>query len=293
MHQIWTLPASISSALRRPALSAAGRFLGRGVILEPGCGAGWPGRLLLQVDKDIRIVGSDISEEQLALAREGAAAEGVADRADYRQAEMRQLDLGEFDGVFVHAALHHLSDDEVREFLDVLVAGPAGLRVVFYEPVFIHRVPWLPRFASAVLCRAIAGTRRVLVPRQLAYDERVLAELDALEREAEREGWFFSPKEVPFERNALMDELVRRFDVAFAHPVHFDAIEVAQKLAMIRDGGDKERLIRTVLRRVLRFDQLILRTGAYRACDGRYAFWLIGVVLRGGATSAAATASAA
>ena len=285
MQRVWTLPSQISEALRRPVLEEAGRFLGEGVILEPGCGEGWPGRLLMRSHAGLRIVGTDISAEQLELARTNAAAEGLERRTRYRRAEMHDLDLGEFDGAFVHAALHHLADDEVARFLDVLAAGPAGFRIVLYEPVFTPDVSWLPRRGAAAICGALAKLRVRLLPRGLQYDEDLTRALHSLEAEAERNGWFLSPKEVPFQHDALLAELDRRFDIAFARPVHFDAIEIAQRLASSSDARRMEPSVDRVLTRALWFDRAVLRSGLYRACRGRYAFWLFGVVVGGVSTS--------
>jgi hypothetical protein len=199
---------------------------------------------------------------------------------------MHDLDLGEFDGAFVHAALHHLADDEVASFLEALASGPAGFRIVFYEPVFIRELSLLPKRAASAICGILARLRGRLIPRGLPYDLDLKRELQSLEAEAEQNGWFLSPKEVPFHHDALVAELEQRFEMVFARPVHFDAIEVAQTLASLRNSAQTEAAADSVLARALRFDRVLLRTGLYRACRGRYAFWLFGVVV---GTAAGAT----
>lgn len=293
MERIWTLPPVLSEPLRRPVLRAAARFLERGTILEPGCGSGWPGRLLLAENDALQIAGADISEEQILLAQRAAEAAGVASRARYCRAEMGEVDLAEYSGAFVHAALHHLSDVEVQKLLDSLARAPRGFKVAFYEPVFVERWRWLPRRLARVVCRLLQVLKGRLVPGGLRYDEELLNEMKALQSEAEAEGWFLSPKEVPFERRWLFVELERRFDVVLARPVHFDAIEVAQRLAAIASPDDLAVVSPRILERALKFDRALLSTGLYRTCESRYAFWLIGVTSRGDATSAAATGSAA
>ena len=80
----------------------------RGRVLDLGCGTGEPiGRWFRE--RGFGVVGADISAAMLAIARERWP------DGDWREADMRVLDLGEsFDGIVAWDSFFHLTPDEQR-----------------------------------------------------------------------------------------------------------------------------------------------------------------------------------
>ena len=83
---------------------AAGKFL------DVGTGSG---RIAIGVGKfapDIEVIGVDLSEAMLGVARRNAKSEGVSQKVDFRLGDAKRLpfDDNSFDAVFCHNMLHHL-----------------------------------------------------------------------------------------------------------------------------------------------------------------------------------------
>ncbi len=76
-----------------------------GSVLELGCGPGWAGLLLARAGWDV--LGVDISERMVEIARERADREGIT--ASFEVGDVEELDLErrDFDGVLIFDALHH------------------------------------------------------------------------------------------------------------------------------------------------------------------------------------------
>ncbi|MEP2531920.1 class I SAM-dependent methyltransferase [Shimia sp.] len=83
-------------------------------VLDLGCGAGEPIASWL-IGEGFHYTGVDIAEAMLTIAR------GRWPERDWRQGDMRALDLGEqFDGIVAWNSFFHLTRDEQRACLPVL-----------------------------------------------------------------------------------------------------------------------------------------------------------------------------
>ena len=107
-----------------------------GSILDLGCGPGWSSTFLARAGFDV--VGADISERMIEVARERADAENVP--AAFVVADVEELDLEkrDFDGVLLFDALHHCP-----AYPCVLRRACEHLRkdgrLVLMEPSWLHR----------------------------------------------------------------------------------------------------------------------------------------------------------
>ena len=102
-------------------------------VLDLGCGSG--AHAMLLAARGARVIGLDLSEDLLRLARRRAELDAVADRVAPLQASAHALPVvtGSIDVVFGNAILHHLDlDAAAREVHRVL--APGG-RAVFREPL--------------------------------------------------------------------------------------------------------------------------------------------------------------
>jgi SAM-dependent methyltransferase len=106
--------------------------------LSLNCGNGWVDRDLVTRGIAQRVVGVDVSEELLALARVGAASAGL--EIEYIQADINsfEFDVGEVDLVVNFAAAHHITfiDRVFRQIAHLL--GPDGI-FVSHDYVGPHR----------------------------------------------------------------------------------------------------------------------------------------------------------
>ncbi len=100
-----------------------------GTALEMGCGPGYLGlEWMAQSDGDVRVVGVDISDAMLDVARANAARYGLGDRCTYDLGSVLELpyDEGTFDHAFSASSLHEWADP-VRALAEMLrVVRPGG-----------------------------------------------------------------------------------------------------------------------------------------------------------------------
>ena len=104
------------------------------LVLDVGCGTGVVARRLATLGSFAgRIVGIDRSPDLIETARRQAAAEGLADRIDFRVGDATALgDLkGQFDAAIAHTLVSHVDDPlaVVREI--AACVRPGGLIAVF------------------------------------------------------------------------------------------------------------------------------------------------------------------
>ncbi|WP_194397382.1 SAM-dependent methyltransferase [Microbacterium atlanticum] len=104
----------IDAALRRPDAR----------IADLGSGGGWSSISLAQAYPQLRVVGFDIDEASVELARRNAAEAGVADRVEFLLADAAlAAEHGPFDAVFAFECLHDMPHP-----VEVLAAARAAVR---------------------------------------------------------------------------------------------------------------------------------------------------------------------
>lgn len=121
-----------------------GRKAAYPVVLDAGCGQGKSFRPLTERFAPTRLIGVDVEEKCLRLARAEAAYDGG--RIEVRRADLALLDLADetVDLVFCHQTFHHLVRQEraLAEFYRVL--KPGGL-LLFAESTRAYISSWIIR----------------------------------------------------------------------------------------------------------------------------------------------------
>lgn len=115
----------------------------KGSFLEVGCGTGRISIGVAKYSSGIRLTGVDLSENMLTVAQENAKAEKVQDKINFIYGDAKKLpfDDNDFDSVYCHNMLHHVSDPlgMVREMIRVL--KPEGALLIRdlkrVPPIFI------------------------------------------------------------------------------------------------------------------------------------------------------------
>lgn len=107
------------------------------LLLQPGqrvldIGCGWGGMALsLAKAADVEVVGVTLSDEQLKVARERAAAEGVADRVRFELIDYR-LVTGTFDRIVSVGMLEHVGRPHLGEYFNAVyrLLRPNGVALI-------------------------------------------------------------------------------------------------------------------------------------------------------------------
>jgi len=304
VERVWANDGDIRHALRAHYLGKARAFLteggsSSGVILELGSGSGWVGRALIRGTKS-RLLGIDLSEAQVEIARREAEAEGLGAQCVYvcanlSDAAARIADLQAASGLVIHAVLHHLTWSEIDQCLaDAVRVGPAA-KLFAYEPVFFRRdersiglLGHLSRLLaiSSAIC-VLASMRLYGRITATARDRRIAAELDRIAREAAEHQWVLSPKEIVFEREELLDTLGKHFVVKQSYLCNYIDMDAAGMASVLRESGREKRVFLSTFLPVLRtLDRWLVSSGAiYELCSAgrrsrlidaffsRYCFW--------------------
>ena len=223
--KVWEMHRDVSWKVRAGYLRRAREFFLRGrgsaTVLELGCGSGWVGQFI--AGPELRIIGTDFSVSQIALASRNAAARGLGAFCRYTVTDSVKLsgDIKSADGVLIHAFMHHLDSAEIDELLENLSANLLpGARIWLYEPAFYRATPICTPALRGASRIVLQGAIRLVTWLSSLYrqhallDEGTLARFLALQNEASERGWYLSPKEIPFDVDEFSVALAGKFKVS-------------------------------------------------------------------------------
>lgn len=102
-----------------------------GKFLEIGCGTGRISVGIAKCTENIKLVGIDLSDSMLVVAKDNASRERVNHRVQFKSADAKNLPFEDssFDAVFCHNMLHHIEDPlpVFKEMVRVMKADGAFL----------------------------------------------------------------------------------------------------------------------------------------------------------------------
>ncbi len=143
------------AATLEEAQAAKKRRLIDKLLLEPGhtaldIGAGWGGLGLSMVERGARVTGVTLSTEQHRTANERAAALGVADRADFRLQDYRDLDQT-FDRIISVGMFEHVGAPNYQEYFATVARlldddGVAVIHAIGRNSPPNRTQPWIRKY---------------------------------------------------------------------------------------------------------------------------------------------------
>jgi SAM-dependent methyltransferase len=238
IEKIWALNYDMQMLIRLPYLSKMKRFFFKGNkskqlnILEIGCGSGWVCRLV--ADDSFKVLGTDFSKEQIDIAKKEAILFNKNKYCNYEIADASTFEK-DFDGVVIHALLHHLSKEELSVFFNQLAKIKSGTKVYIYEPTFMKPLSGVPSYKDKLINKIITKLKSFAINKAQKIgksDSNLQTGVENLYKEARENGWYLSPKEVPFYEEELLNYLQPLFNIEKKYIVNRTDLEIAQALML-------------------------------------------------------------
>ena len=275
--RVWEMEPEVSRAVRGAYLERARAFFLQGreraTVLELGCGSGWVGQSI--AGPRIRVIGSDFSESQVAQARERAARNRLAEFCSYHVATSAHWpgEAREADCALIHAFLHHLDEEEIDGVLrDLRTRLRPGARIFFYEPAFwdgegdsksLAGSPFAPLLRLTV--QACVSALRIGARLLDLRDQEVAERFERLMQRAAENGWYLSPKEIPFGYRAFSERLGRDFVVRDARWITIYLVGWALECNLLRAPAARRFLCATLVPLAAWCDRMLAAQPRYLA----------------------------
>jgi 2-polyprenyl-3-methyl-5-hydroxy-6-metoxy-1,4-benzoquinol methylase len=306
IERVWANDLEIREALRKKYLSNACLFLTDntiqpGTIFEVGSGSGWVGRLLIK-GTIFRLLGMDLSEAQVMLAKQEAEKEGLSGQCEYvctniSEASQHLREYGSVSGLLIHAILHHLTWSEINQIFSDITKLNFGAKLFVYEPVFFESAIDSKKnkffntisgaMAIFVSFLALALMKMIGAIASPSIDPVISEKMNLVSDEAIANNYVLSPKEVVFEYSELIRTIDKYFVLKESHVCNYLDISAAYLASIMQQNSLFRIIIYKIFIPLLRFlDVWLASTGAINklCCRGkrgyfidkvfpRYCFW--------------------
>lgn len=268
---VWEMDESFQKIIRTNYIKDAKVFFGETgkiKIFEPGCGSGWVGQMI--ASNDISIIGTDYSESQISLSQQNAEKKRLTKFCDYyvHQSNEWPESAKECEGILFHSFLHHLNGQELDSFFDSIKSSfPAGTKVWMFEPCFYTQekkaeIGGLRKKVERVSQRVVVSTIKLLEKLDL-LDKKTLFKFQNLEKQAQDNSYYLSPKEVPFDVEEYRAYLSKFMEIKYEKWAIINLVGWSFHINLV-----KNKTLRTILgNSVLRFlelsDRYLSKSDAY------------------------------
>lgn len=237
IEKIWAQNIEMQNVIRKPYLKKMKKFFLKGSkktpvrILEVGCGSGWVCRLV--ADENFHIVGTDFSESQLRIAKEMAVKFQKSNYCTYEMADASEFKK-DIDGIVIHALLHHLSAKELEVFFKNFSNLLPGTKVFIYEPAFLERADKVTFYDRVInkLIRIVKTKALNIIKQKGQVDTDLENALAKVYSDADSNGWYISPKEVPFYENELESYLLPHCSLSKKYIVNKTDLDISQAMTL-------------------------------------------------------------
>ena len=271
IEKIWAQTSAMQNAIRKPYLNRMKKFFQEDnknqklSILEVGCGSGWVCRTI--ASENIHIIGTDFSEEQLKIATQNAKKTNKDQFCKYELADASTFQKN-FDGVVIHAVLHHLSKQELKTFFEEFRKLKSGTKVFFYEPLFFNTSTLKASILDRIINRIILFIKSIslFLAKKLGSTNAPLNnDMNKIFSDAEKNGWYISPKEVPFYEGELESYFDKDFKQVNKYIVNRTELDIAQSLTLNSQDEKPSFIFTKILIPISRFFDNLLYKGNFRA----------------------------
>lgn len=283
MDVLWGFPEDICKHYRQEYVKNAERFFMQNrtetTVLELGCGNGWLGKMI--AGNGIEYIGTDFSKTQIELANKNLIGAANSSSISYYCLDdfSKLAELQKVEAVIINTFLHHLYGKELDELFDsVRNHLPVGCKIFVTEPVYYSDNENQHTESKKVTDLIITNTAVLIedVKKQMieegSYDLEQHERVTELMNESNRNGFFFSPKEVPFQMEEIMQLLNKYCTVHDVYPCGFMDIEAAQILALIKDDKRREQYAQAIFPLVKGVDNYLINTKTLETCTDSYIF---------------------
>jgi SAM-dependent methyltransferase len=276
IETIWAHTYRLQRSIRYPYLKKAKAFLqdsgGKKLVWEVGCGTGWVCRMI--ADSEFNILGTDFSKAQIDTAIKQAAKFNKHEYCSYEVSDASSVVEGH-DGIFIHALLHHLSQEELEGFFKLMATQRKGIRVFLYEPVFPAE-KFDKISVSAYIVKKVIGLFRksanLLIRILGKRNDTLIDQANFISKEAETKGWFLSPKEVPFYESELDNYLRQDFTIHKKYFVNMLDYTLAMNLVLHNLGEPGFIFTKIILPMATWLDRLFFSLDFRSVTKGQYFF---------------------
>lgn len=293
IEKVWVFSEAVNNKYRQSYVSKADLFFKKSnvknKVLDLGCGSGWFGRMI--ADEDLACYGIDFSSTQIEIANK------IKEKAlnkyylkyyctdDFKKIE----NIGAISGVNIHAFLHHLYWDELHSLFNELVENlPNGCKFFITEPIYpnqneINYISNEQKNSNNEFVRAfrlkLDLIKNELIDKGL-YDSKTEFELIKIINESEQNGFFLSPKEVPFILNEFQTFLSKYLTIERHYHCGILNLETAQLIEKIKTKDVQNYYSDLLFPIANALDEILLNNYYFETNTNNYLFTVFECVLQ-------------
>jgi 2-polyprenyl-3-methyl-5-hydroxy-6-metoxy-1,4-benzoquinol methylase len=284
IDKVWGFSEKVNFLYRNNYVAQAATFFKHNEknpkILDLGCGSGWFGRMI--VDPELEYHGVDFSSTQIKIANQDKETSPNKNQLHYYCLEdFKEIEnLQSFTGVVIHAFLHHLCWEELSDLFDDLKQFlPAGCKFFIVEPVYpdAHQIGIDKNEQSFNLnfvlnYRAKLNQIKLGLIDQNIFDTQTEYNLNKVGAESQNNGFFFSPKEVPFRMTEFKNFLSPYLKIEHTFQCGVLDLETAQLIELINDAAVQQKYADLLFPLANALDRFLLLNQYFEANENNYLF---------------------
>lgn len=272
IEDVWGMPDDLCFAYRQEYVNRAKKFFLEGKkeakVLDLGCGTGWFGRIM--ADENVFYQGIDFSETQISIAQQKAQSSANRNYLSYlHSTQLENIpNIRDFDGVVINAFLHHLCKEElINLFNEIKSTFKQGTKIFIMEPVYPSNKAKKEKDAtSKTLYQSILSTIQTIKQQSLQagiFNQEKENALLNLINESQVNGFFFSPKEVPFKFQEIENLLSQYTHLKKYHYVGVHDFTFLQTLSFIENTEYRKTILDNLFPFIKKLDNQLLEEGYY------------------------------
>lgn len=293
IEKVWVLSEDVNNLYRKNYVLQAASFFKQEnkkvKILDLGCGSGWFGRMI--ADKELEYYGMDFSSTQIEIANSEKEKSSNNEHLNYYcLSDFRKIEnLNDVTGVVIHAFLHHLYWDELHKlFQELSSVLPTGCKFFIVEPIYPNlndtELKEKATVASANLFvkqyqKYIETLKHSLINKR-KYDIHTEAELSEIISESSENGFFFSPKEVPFRLGEFTSFISKYLHIERIFMCGMLDTETAQFVDRIQSKEEKQYYSELLFPFVNSLDQFLISNKCFELNQYAYQFTAFQCILK-------------